>query len=113
VDDAPRLELRRFEWPSKRNEVTELRRALALVDTEKTATARRDLLAYIRSMPQEQLGELTNDVTPDVLDGMKKLAYAITRGMDAATVEPGVVLQQSGQAMAQLCMCGSSRGHRT
>ncbi|KAJ8613607.1 hypothetical protein CTAYLR_006147 [Chrysophaeum taylorii] len=87
-----------------RNEVTELRRELALVETEKTATARRDLLAYIRSMPQEQMGELTNDVTPDVLDGMKKLVYSIMRGMGAATVEPGVVLQQSGQAMAQLCM---------
>ncbi|KAJ8598963.1 hypothetical protein CTAYLR_010794 [Chrysophaeum taylorii] len=87
-----------------RNEVTELRRELALIDTEKTATARRDLLAYMRSMSQEQLGELTNDVTPDVLDGMKKLVYSITRGMGAATVEPGVVLPQSGQAMAQLCM---------
>ncbi|KAJ8598964.1 hypothetical protein CTAYLR_010795 [Chrysophaeum taylorii] len=87
-----------------RNEVTELRRELALIDTEKTATARRDLLTYMRNMSQEQLGELTNDVTPDVLDGMKKLVYSITRGMGAATVEPGVVLRQSGQAMAQLCM---------
>ncbi|KAJ8605895.1 hypothetical protein CTAYLR_000613 [Chrysophaeum taylorii] len=90
-----------------RNEATELGRELAFVDTEKTATARRDLLAYIRSMPQEQLGELTNDVTPDVLDGMKKLVYSIMRGMGAAAVEPALHVWQLviGYNLRELEVC--------
>ena len=47
---------------------------------------------------------LTSDVTDDVLDAMKKLVYSIMRGMGTSTLDPSLVLQQSGSAMAQLCM---------
>lgn len=87
-----------------RNEVAELRRELAAVENERQEAAQRDLLTYIRSMPEQQMASLTNEVTEDVLDSMKKLVNSIMRGMGTSNVEPGVVLQQTGPAMAQLCM---------
>lgn len=87
-----------------RSEVVELRRELAAVENDSKMLAQRDLLAYIRSMPEQQMATLTNEVTEEVLDSMKKLVYSIMRGMGTSNVEPGVVLQQSGAAMAQLCM---------
>lgn len=83
-----------------RDEVIELRRELAAgQDLEK-----RDLIAYIRAMPEQQMSTLTSDITQDVLDAMKKLVYSIMRGIAAPEVEPGLVLTQSGPAMAQLIM---------
>lgn len=87
-----------------RSEVVELRRELAAVESARQEAAQRDLLAYVRSMPAEQMASLTSEVTEDVLDSMKKLVYSIMRGMGTSDIEPGVILQQSGAAMAQLCM---------
>ena len=35
---------------------------------------------------------------------MKKLVYSIMKGMGTSSVEANTLLQQSGSAMAQLCM---------
>ena len=35
---------------------------------------------------------------------MKKLVYSIMKGMGTSSVEADTLLQQSGSAMAQLCM---------
>lgn len=82
-----------------RDEVIELRRELAAGQDDK-----RDLIAYIRAMPEQQMSTLTSDITQDVLDAMKKLVYSIMRGIAAPEVDPGLVLTQSGPAMAQLIM---------
>jgi len=87
-----------------RGEVEALKRELDKVEEDKRASTQKDLLAYVRSMPEQQLATLTSDVTEEVLDGMKKLVYSIMRSMGTANIQPGTVLQQSGAAMAQLCM---------
>ena len=50
------------------------------------------------------MAALTSEITDDVLDGMKKLVYSIMKGMGTSSVEANTLLQQSGSAMAQLCM---------
>mmetsp|Transcript_1529 Transcript_1529/g.2039 ORF Transcript_1529/g.2039 Transcript_1529/m.2039 type:complete len:358 (+) Transcript_1529:99-1172(+) len=87
-----------------RDEVKELREELAKVQQSQELAIRKDLLAYIKSMPEKQLADLTSGVSSEVLDAMKKLVYSIMRGMGTANLEPDVVLQQPGSAMAQLCM---------
>ena len=112
-----------------REEVQQLRADLARIDQDKRLSSSKDLLAFIRSMPEQQLQGLTEGVTEDVLDAMKKLVYSIMRGLpgadndvtsdilgalisgnnenknnNALTDKPGALVQQSGSAMAQLCM---------
>ena len=75
-----------------REDVETLRKELDLVEE-----ARREL-------PEQQMAALTSEITDDVLDGMKKLVYSIMKGMGTSSVEANTQLQQSGSAMAQLCM---------
>lgn len=87
-----------------REEVSTLRRELDTVEKQRREAAQSDLLAYVRSLPEQQMAALTSEITDDVLDGMKKLVYSIMKGMGTSTVETETLLQQSGSAMAQLCM---------
>ena len=54
-----------------------------------------DLLAYVRSLPEQQMAALTSEITDDVLDGMKKLVYSIMKGMGTSSVEANTLLQQA------------------
>jgi len=108
---------------------------------------RKDLLMYIRTLPPQELQQLTGTMSPDVLDAMKGLVTAVlagigedggdddsTRDDDSGTKErswgdtnsengkdnggdinpndnaynskigPNTVTEQSGEALAQLCM---------
>ena len=94
-----------------RSEVEELRAELARAQSEangeeaaRLAEGEADLLAYVRSMPEEQMRSLTSEVSEDVLDAMKRLVAAVMSGMGASEVSPNTLMQQSGSAMAQLCM---------
>ena len=87
-----------------RDEVATLRRELEEVENERRLASQKDLLAYIRSLPEQQMASMTSEITDDVLDGMKKLVYSIMKGMGTSNVEANTLLQQSGSAMAQLCM---------
>jgi hypothetical protein len=87
-----------------RDEVETLRTELCKIEEARKEATQSDLLAYVRSLPEQQMAALTSEITDDVLDGMKKLVYSIMKGMGTSSVEANTLLQQSGSAMAQLCM---------
>ena len=80
---------------------------------------------YIRTLPPQELRELTGTMSPEVLEAMKGLVTAVLAGIgededgevglndltgggaeaDAANkIGPETVTEQSGEALAQLCM---------
>jgi hypothetical protein len=132
-----------------RREVKRLRDELESTKVIRERELRKDLLAYIRSLPKDELQSLTGTMSPDVLDAMKGLVNAVLSGigeggddeaeddddvddayddddddddiagggrgiasgtMGAAAggnremIGPDTVTEQSGEALAQLCM---------
>ncbi|KAL7471661.1 hypothetical protein ACHAXS_011959 [Conticribra weissflogii] len=107
-----------------RNEVSNLREELASTKQAKEEEIRKDLLLYIRTLPARELKELTGTMSPEVLDAMKGLVTAVLagignddeerggkgapamglEGMSATVIGPKTVTEQSGEALAQLCM---------
>jgi Protein of unknown function (DUF760) len=87
-----------------RSEVSKLRDELMLSRKEKDDALRRDLLTYIRTLPQQELQSLTNTMSQDVLVAMKGLVNAVMAGIGDGQIGPDTVTEQSGEAMAQLCM---------
>jgi hypothetical protein len=65
---------------------------------------RKDLLLYIRTLPEQELKSLTNTMSTDVLVCMKGLVQAVLSGIGDGKIAPDTVTEQSGEAMAQLCM---------
>lgn len=87
-----------------RSQVSKLRDDL--VSTQKTneEAIRKDLLLYIRTLPEQQLRSLTGTMGDDVLNSMKGLVNVVMSGIGEGQVGPETVTEQSGEAMAQLCM---------
>lgn len=71
----------------------------------------QDLLSYVRSLPPTEMNQLTN-VSQDVITAMKGLVNAVMAGIanddkqddDDKQIAPDTILEQSGEAIAQLCM---------
>ena len=87
-----------------RSEVSKLRDELMITRKEKEEALRKDLLLYIRTLPEKELRSLTNTMSPDVLVAMKGMIGAIISGIGEGEIGPNTVTEQSGEAMAQLCM---------
>lgn len=87
-----------------RDEVSRLKEELTETRKSKDATIKKDLLLYIRTMPREELASLTGTISPDVLGAMKGLVNVVMAGVGEGRIEPDTVTEQSGEAMAQLCM---------
>ena len=87
-----------------RSEVSKLRDELMITRQTKEEALRKDLLMYIRTLPERELRELTNTMSQDVLVAMKGLVHAVMSGIGEGKIEPDTVTEQSGEAMAQLCM---------
>jgi hypothetical protein len=87
-----------------RNEVSQLRDDLMTTRKEKEEALRKDLLLYIRTLPEQELRSLTNTMSPDVLVAMKGLVSAVMTDVGEGQIGPETVTEQSGEAMAQLCM---------
>lgn len=87
-----------------RTEVKQLRDELMITRKEKEDALRKDLLAYIRTLPEKELRGLTNTMSQDVLVAMKGLVNAVMSGIGEGQIGPDTVTEQSGEAMAQLCM---------
>lgn len=105
-----------------RGEVSRLRDELDATKQAKEEEIRKDLLMYIRTLPQQELQQLTGTMSPEVLEAMKGLVTAVLAGIgededeeqgvgDVAGTEgnvnkigPDTVTEQSGEALAQLCM---------
>jgi hypothetical protein len=87
-----------------RSEVSKLRDELISTKEAKEEALRKDLLLYIRTLPAQELKSLTNTMSQDVLVCMKGLVQAVLAGIGDGQIGPDTVTEQSGEAMAQLCM---------
>jgi len=99
-----------------RGEVSRLREELDATKQAKEEEVRKDLLAYIRTLPKQELSQLTGTMSPEVLEAMKGLVTAVLAGIggdeleelagidDGNKIGPNTVTEQSGEALAQLCM---------
>jgi Protein of unknown function (DUF760) len=87
-----------------RSEVSKLRNELVTTKQEKDDAVRKDLLMYIRTLPQRELQSLTNTMNQEVLVAMKGLVNAVLSGIGEGEIGPDTVTEQSSEAMAQLCM---------
>ena len=102
-----------------RGEVSRLREELDATKQAKEEEIRKDLLMYIRTLPQQELQQLTGTMSPEVLEAMKGLVTAVLAGIGEGEdvgekdlsditggpkIGPDTVTEQSGEALAQLCM---------
>lgn len=87
-----------------RSEVSQLKGELQVTRDSKEESLRKDLLLYIRTLPEKELQSLTNTMTPEVLVAMKGLVNAVLAGVGEGEIGPDTMTEQSGEAMAQLCM---------
>ena len=87
-----------------RSEVQQLRDELTRTQQSKEEEIRKDLLLYIRTLPEQELRSLTNTMSQDVLVSMKGLVNAVMSGIGEGQITANTVTEQSGEAMAQLCM---------
>jgi hypothetical protein len=87
-----------------RSEVSRLKEELGQRSEAKEEAMKKDLLLYIRTLPAQELRSLTNTMSQDVLVCMKGLVQAVLGGIGDGKIGPETVTEQSGEAMAQLCM---------
>jgi hypothetical protein len=87
-----------------RSEVSRLKEELGQTRDVKEEALQKDLLVYIRTLPKQELKSLTNTMSKDVLVCMKGLVQAVLVGVGEGEIGPNTVTEQSGEAMAQLCM---------
>lgn len=87
-----------------RSEVEKLRDELTIARKAREEAIRKDLLLYIRTLPEKELRSLTNTMSEDVLVAMKGLVNAVLSGIGDGQIGPTTVTEQSGEAMAQLCL---------
>ncbi|GAX22372.1 hypothetical protein FisN_3Hh420 [Fistulifera solaris] len=87
-----------------RSEVEKLRDELTVARKTKEETIRKDLLLYIRTLPEKELRSLTSTMSEDVLVAMKGLVNAVLSGIGDGQIGPTTITEQSGEAMAQLCL---------
>ena len=87
-----------------RSEVMQLRDELMITRKEKEDALRKDLLVYIRTLPEQELRSLTNTISQDVLVSMKGLVNAVMSGIGDGQIGPNTTTEMSAEAMAQLCM---------
>jgi hypothetical protein len=110
--DGLELEVDAASYMSElRQEVSQLRDDLMTTRKEKEEALRKDLLLYIRTLPEQELRSLTNTMSPDVLVAMKGLVQAVMSGIGEGEIGPDTITEQSGEAMAQLCMWQLSIGY--
>jgi hypothetical protein len=84
-------------------EVTKLQEDLAQTRVKEEAL-QKDLLLYIQALPAQEVQSLTNTMSQDVQVGMKGLVGAVLSGIGNRKIGPESAMEQSREAMAQLCM---------
>ncbi|CAM9652254.1 unnamed protein product [Sphacelaria rigidula] len=87
-----------------RGQVEQLQSQLLQVHEQKDEAFTKDLLLYIKSMPESQLQGLTTGVSPEVLEAMRLLVETVMGGMGNSEIFMKTLTQQTGASMAQLCM---------
>jgi len=94
-----------------RSEVSKLRDELSQRRLSKENEVQKDLLLYIRTLPEQELRSLTGTMSEDVLIAMKGLVNVVLSGIGEGKVEPDTVTEQSSEAMAQLLMWQLGMGY--
>jgi hypothetical protein len=104
-DDKMEMEVDAAAYMSElRDQVQNLRDELEQKRKENEEEIRKDLLRYIRTLPKQQLDSLTNTMSQDVLKSMKGLVNVVMTGIGEGKIGPETITEQTGEAMAQLCM---------
>lgn len=85
-------------------EVQALRAELSLIRSDREVELRSNLLTYVQALPERDLEKLTSDMTPDVLETIKMLVDALMERLGVDNSGPDVIIEQSVQGLAQLCM---------
>ncbi|CAM9858139.1 unnamed protein product [Phaeothamnion confervicola] len=85
-------------------QVERLSSQLGAVKEQRETAVQRDLLAYIKSMPPEQISTLSQGMSPEVLEAMKILVDTVMRSMGVNDIKGGSIVQQPGGGMAHLIM---------
>ncbi len=105
TEDGMEIEVDAAAYMSElRDEVSRLKEELTTTKESKDEALQKDLLLYIRTLPAQELKSLTNTMSQDVLVCMKGLVQAVLAGIGDGKIGPDTVTEQSGEAMAQLCM---------
>uniref|UniRef100_A0A7S2XZ97 Uncharacterized protein n=1 Tax=Fibrocapsa japonica TaxID=94617 RepID=A0A7S2XZ97_9STRA len=87
-----------------RQEVETLRAELAKIEEAKELETEENLLNYVKNMPEEQMQQLTSNMSPEVLDAMSQLVEIVSNTMGTSMVGANTLTHQTGSAMAQLCL---------
>ena len=62
------------------------------------------MLFYIQALPEKDLGNLTSDMSVEVVDAIQLLVDALMERLGVDMTGPEVMIQQTVGALAQLCM---------
>lgn len=85
-------------------EIESLRTELSLIRNERETELKMNLLTYIQALPERDMKRLTSDISDDVMDSMKMLVSALMERLGIDITGPEMVIQQSVNALSQLCM---------
>lgn len=113
-DDADKMEIdvdAAAYMSELRDQVQNLRDELEQKRKANEEEIRKDLLRYIRTLPKQELDSLTNTMSEDVLKSMKGLVNVVMTGIGEGKIGPDTITEQTGEAMAQLCMWQLSVGY--
>jgi len=86
-----------------RHENAELREEASRLKTPREYYDDKDLLLYIKALPEIHMRSLTENVNEDVLDAMRRFTSAVVEGLGGLRGGESIT-QQTGSAMAQLCL---------
>ncbi|KAF8821669.1 hypothetical protein IE077_001752, partial [Cardiosporidium cionae] len=88
-----------------RTQIRDLRTELENLTTSRENVKEIDLLSYIKSLPEVQMRSLTENISEDVIEAMRKLTSIVVEGLGAGKDFSGeTITQQTGSVIAQLCM---------
>lgn len=87
-----------------RSGIHSLRDQLNSVRQAKEDAIQKDLLLYIRTLPELELKSLTSTMSEDILLAMKGFVNVVISGIIGEKVGSDGVTEQSGEAISHLCM---------
>ena len=85
-------------------ELIDLRSELCAIRSERENELKLNLLTYIQALPEREINRLTSDMSPDVVQAIELLVNAVIDKLGINNLSSEVVIQQSVNHLAQLCM---------
>ena len=94
-----------------KEEANKLKRQLNQFEIEKKEKITKDLFNYLKTLPQDQLKELTANMGQDVVEAMQKLVQDVMEKVDESPIEENQEKEIGGTSLAQLVMWGLVVGY--